>query len=483
MLQKLVTWFVLVGACTATLPQLYNVLPKFEYKYSFKGPYLVNSKGQIPFWTHGGNAIASEDQVRVCPSIRSRKGWVWANEIYTGGNWMVDVTLRVTGRLRNGADGLAIWFTETKGSEGPLFGNVDSFKGIGVIMDSFDNDGLNDNPKILVVLSNGSLNYDHQSDGLSQASGSCLRDFRNRPHPVKLRITYLRGALEVWVHEGLSDIEDDYEFCVSVPAATAIPSAGYFGVSAATGGLSDDHDVLQFITHSLILYENKVEEELKKQQDRENMEQMTKKYSEMSSEFEKKLEEAEKTEEGKGHDGEGKGHGREWEREVERDQNVRVIAETQMRITREIQALTAKLDQYITSSGHTTAQASGQNLEPLSSDVIQIKTLANTIQQQLSELRTIVDHLVRSGSSTTSQQQQPLHEVKTIAQQNANSLQTVEAMLKTIAHRQSSSANDSSGGSCLSPYYFTVVIVIQAAVIVGYHLYHHRQERAAKKFF
>lgn len=44
--------------------------------------------------------------------------------------------------------------------------------------------------------------------------------------------------------------------------------------------------------------------------------------------------------------------------------------------------------------------------------------------------RTIVDHLVRSGSSTTSQQQQPLHEVKTIAQQNANSLQTVEAMLK-----------------------------------------------------
>ena len=67
------------------------------------------------------------------------------------------------------------------------------------------------------------------------------------------------------------------------------------------------------------------------------MEQMTKKYSEMSSEFEKKLEEAEKTEEGKGHNGEGKGHGREWEREVERDQNVRVIAETQMRITREIQ--------------------------------------------------------------------------------------------------------------------------------------------------
>ena len=43
---------------------------------------------------------------------------------------------------------------------------------------------------------------------------------------------------KVWIHEGLSDIEDDYELCVTIPAVTGIPSAGYFGVSAATGGLS-----------------------------------------------------------------------------------------------------------------------------------------------------------------------------------------------------------------------------------------------------
>ena len=81
------------------------------------------------------DAIASEDQVRVCPSIRSRKGekiilssfttflhaslsttitilhyagWVWTNEKYTGGNWMLDVTFKVSGRLRNGADGMVM---------------------------------------------------------------------------------------------------------------------------------------------------------------------------------------------------------------------------------------------------------------------------------------------------------------------------------------------------------------------------------------
>ena len=31
---------------------------------------------------------------------------------------------------------------------------------------------------------------------------------------------------------------------------------GYFGMSAATGGLSDDHDVLKFLTHSIYDPEN-----------------------------------------------------------------------------------------------------------------------------------------------------------------------------------------------------------------------------------
>ena len=28
---------------------------RFEYKFSFKGPHLVNKEGQVPFWTVGGS--------------------------------------------------------------------------------------------------------------------------------------------------------------------------------------------------------------------------------------------------------------------------------------------------------------------------------------------------------------------------------------------------------------------------------------------
>lgn len=157
-----------------------------------------------------------------------------------------------------------------------------------------------------MVLNDGTKQYQHHSDGLNQESGGCLKDFRNRPYPVKLRIIYLRGTLEVsmermncththmqthtpylthilsfththtrhptshththtqlWVHEGISLTEDDYELCTkleNIPGLAWIPREGYFGVTAATGGLSDDHDVLSFITHSLTPLEERSQE-------------------------------------------------------------------------------------------------------------------------------------------------------------------------------------------------------------------------------
>ncbi len=117
-----------------------------------------------------------------------------------------------------------------------------------------------DNPKIQLVVNDGTLSYDHRSDGSPQESGNCVKDFRNRPYEVKIRLSYLRGVLEVWVHDGMSVAEDDYELCVrleSDPRLKYIPEIKYFGLSAATGGLSDDHDVTKFLVYSAQTYEER----------------------------------------------------------------------------------------------------------------------------------------------------------------------------------------------------------------------------------
>jgi len=229
---------------------------RFEYKLSFKGPNLVFKDGTVPFWEHSGSTICTNDQIRITPSIRSQKGRIWSKATMSSDNWEIEVTMRVNGRGRVGADGMAIWYTETIGTEGPVFGSNDHWKGLGIFLDSFDNDAQQNNPYILIMTNDGTKSYDHNRDGITQQLGGCLRDFRNKPFPIGLKIEYNKRVLTVYYHNGLSENDNQYqEICARVENVD-LPKNGHFGISAATGGLADDHDVLTFNTFSLIHNQN-----------------------------------------------------------------------------------------------------------------------------------------------------------------------------------------------------------------------------------
>lgn len=57
------------------------------------------------------------------------------------------------------------------GQEGPVFGSSDMWDGLGVFFDSFDNDGQQNNPYILVMTNNRTVSYDHATDGAEQQLG------------------------------------------------------------------------------------------------------------------------------------------------------------------------------------------------------------------------------------------------------------------------------------------------------------------------
>ena len=83
-----------------------NMLKRFEYKLSFKGPHLVFKDGTIPFWTHSGSTIASNDQIRITPSLKSQKGSIWSNMMLANPDWEIETILKISGRGRIGADGM-----------------------------------------------------------------------------------------------------------------------------------------------------------------------------------------------------------------------------------------------------------------------------------------------------------------------------------------------------------------------------------------
>ncbi|XP_075392161.1 protein ERGIC-53-like [Tenrec ecaudatus] len=221
---------------------------RFEYKLSFKGPKLFFPGAGIPFWSHHGDAIPGLEEVRLAPSMRNRSGAVWSKATVPFSAWEVEMHIRVTGPGRRGAQGLALWYTRDRGHVGSILEEPASWDGIKVVFDSSVG-GTQNSPAIRVLASKGHSPDEPTGDGASQVLGSCYQDFRNRPHPFRARITYWGQRLRVSVSRGLTP-SDPEEVCVNV-GPLPLASGGFFGISASTSTLADDHDVLAFLTFSL----------------------------------------------------------------------------------------------------------------------------------------------------------------------------------------------------------------------------------------
>uniref|UniRef100_A0A2K6SN75 Lectin, mannose binding 1 like n=1 Tax=Saimiri boliviensis boliviensis TaxID=39432 RepID=A0A2K6SN75_SAIBB len=202
-------------------------LRRFEYKLSFKGPRLALPGAGIPFWSHHGDAILGLEEVRLAPSLRNRSGAVWSRASVPFSAWEVEVQMRVTGLGRQGAQGMAVWYTRSRGHVGSVLGALASWNGIGIFFDSSAEDTQ--------AASHLPAEQPGHPDGAGQVLGSCHRDFRNRPHPFRARITYWGQRLRVFLNSGLTP-RDPYEVCVDVGPLRLVPG-GFFGVSAATSTL------------------------------------------------------------------------------------------------------------------------------------------------------------------------------------------------------------------------------------------------------
>uniref|UniRef100_A0A669BAL3 Lectin, mannose-binding, 1 n=1 Tax=Oreochromis niloticus TaxID=8128 RepID=A0A669BAL3_ORENI len=447
---------------------------RFEYKYSFKGPHLSQSDGSIPFWIHTGNAIPSADQVRITPSLRSQRGSVWTKNKVNFEHWEAEVTFRVSGRGRMGADGLAVWFTSTQGLEGPVYGAADQWNGIGVFFDSFDNDGKKNNPAILVVGNNGNLVYDHQNDGSTQALGTCLRDFRNKPYPVRAKITYYKRTLTVLINNGFTPDKEDYEFCTKVDNMV-IPSDGFFGISAATGGLADDHDVLSFLLFRLTEPGQQpppVESEIPKEEKDKYQEE----FQNFQQELDKKKEEFQKEHP------DVQGEPIDDLYESVNDREIRQVFEGQNRIHLEIKQLNRQLAmildeqrRYVSVITDEVAKK-GTNTESgqVDTSVILQKNKGNP-----ASLRQI-------GSVQNQGNQAPMGTYETMQHFNdiKEHLHTVKRNVENLVQRNAVKCPELPPmPSCLSTVHFAIFVVVQSVLFFCYVMYKSQQEAAAKKFF
>jgi mannose-binding lectin 1 len=470
---------------------------RFEYKYSFKPPYLAQKDGTVPFFEYSGNAIASEESVRITPSLRSQKGMIWSRLITSFDWWEVELQFRVTGRGRIGADGLAFWYTSTKGFEGPVFGSSDKWNGLGVFFDSFDNDNKHNNPYIMGMVNDGTKAYDHQKDGSTQQLAGCLRDFRNKPFPVRAKIEFFKNTLTVMFHNGMSNNDKEYEVCMRAENVV-LPQNGYFGISAATGGLADDHDVLKFSVTSLrSLDEAKnlaVDPEFQKNQD--EFDEYEKKLKTQKDQWKKdNPEEAKKKEQESEQD---------WDNWFsEQDKELQQIFQGQSAMREVLTDLHRKMDEIITRQERTLtlvqqgkpAGGGGGGQPQIGVDTIrrdevnavlanqkEIVGASRDIKNLVSDIHGKTGQLLSRGQGTAQQVAGGSYEDQKALREIKDQINNLKREFSQTAQQIASTPCQSAGG-CVSTTVLVALLGVQLLILISFMMYRDGKEKAAKKYY
>lgn len=206
--------------------------------------FLHGSSLGVTHWNFMGNTIITDNYVRLTSDQPSQNGAIWNREPVWSRNWELLVHFKVTGSKKDlYGDGFAIWYAKDPMQAGPVFGSKDHFSGLAVIADTYSNHNgphNHNHPYLSAMVNNGSLHYDHDRDGTHTMVGGCEVKFRNKEHDTVLAVKYDNDELSVW-HD--FDGANDWTECFTVKGVL-LPTGYYIGASAATGELSDNHDIV-----------------------------------------------------------------------------------------------------------------------------------------------------------------------------------------------------------------------------------------------
>uniref|UniRef100_A0A3P9A1V4 L-type lectin-like domain-containing protein n=1 Tax=Esox lucius TaxID=8010 RepID=A0A3P9A1V4_ESOLU len=229
---------------------------------SLSKPYQGVGSSSSSHWELMGDAMVTTEQIRLTSDMQSKQGAVWSRIPCHLRDWELQVHFKIHGQGKKNlnGDGLAIWYTKERMQKGPVFGNQDLFTGLGLFVDTYPNEEKQLErifPYVLAMVGNGSISYDHERDGRPTELGGCSAMVRNLKHDTFLFIRYVRRRLTVMMD---TDGQHEWRDCLDIPGVR-LPQGYYFGASAITGDLSDNHDVISLKVYQLTVLRSEAEED------------------------------------------------------------------------------------------------------------------------------------------------------------------------------------------------------------------------------
>ncbi|XP_038559404.1 VIP36-like protein isoform X1 [Micropterus salmoides] len=231
-------------------------------EYSLAKPYRGLGFSSSSQWDLMGTAMVTPDYVRLTPDLQSRQGAVWSRIPFFLQDWELKVHFKIhgLGKKNLNGDGLAVWLTKDRMQNGPVFGNMNQFIGLGIFVDTYPNADKNHDrtfPYISVMLGNGTLSYDHDYDGRPTELGGCTAMVRNAIYDTFLLVRYSKNRLTLMVDV---DGKQEWKDCADI-TGLRLPTGYFFGASSATGDLSDNHDIISMKLYQLTVERTPEDEE------------------------------------------------------------------------------------------------------------------------------------------------------------------------------------------------------------------------------
>ncbi len=189
----------------------------------------VNTTG----WTFAtGTSYVSGDMFVLTNPIGNQAGYIYyatPQDLTLCARFTVDFEFRITEHSAVTADGITFWYITnppTGFATGGGIGLPNNPNGLLLIMDTYNNDGVVDNPLVTLRVLDGTSNYAEGS-----ATGRLAPDLINQGFIIdnnwhSCRLTYNYGNIEV-SFDGGPAVMSGY---------TALNMTGYFGFSSGTGG-------------------------------------------------------------------------------------------------------------------------------------------------------------------------------------------------------------------------------------------------------
>lgn len=233
---------------------------KLDY-HSFEPPFNdVDSSGERivnRHWRGAGTTVVNSNFIRLTPDRQSKKGALWSRKPLAVPSFSSVFKFRIAGQGKNFfGDGIALWIVQQGYYiEGQVHGFVEKFVGIGIIFDTFKNmESIESHRDVTVLINDGEKTFEMMTKDVKGCNINVRYHSDRADYSVsdasRAKVIVNETSFELYV-----DAKNTGEWveCL-VLRNLSMPNMwvenSFVGMTATTGQLADNHDVISLSSYS-----------------------------------------------------------------------------------------------------------------------------------------------------------------------------------------------------------------------------------------